>query len=66
MVYIEYSEAKDEMKVKVGFRIKPELLCEIDRLRGLVKRSPFVEHLLRLGLEAYLRERGVRAGSFRR
>lgn len=54
------------MKVKVGFRIRPELLCEIDRLRSNEPRSPFVERLLRLGLEAYLRENSVRAVSFRR
>jgi len=44
------------MKVKIGFTIEPELLQEIDRLRGITKRSTFMEHLLRLGLKVY-RER---------
>jgi metal-responsive CopG/Arc/MetJ family transcriptional regulator len=41
------------LKVKIGFSIEPELLREIDRLRGLAKRSPFIEHLIKLGLIAY-------------
>lgn len=32
--------------------IDPEILKEIDALRGREKRSTFVEHLLRIGLEA--------------
>jgi len=32
--------------------IDPEILREIDALRGREKRSTFVEHLLRIGLEA--------------
>ncbi len=33
--------------------IDPEILKEIDALRGREKRSTFVEHLLRIGLEAF-------------
>ena len=44
------------MKVKIGFTIEPELLKEIDRLRGITKRSPFMEHLIRLGLKAYRKQ----------
>lgn len=32
--------------------IDPEIMKEIDKLRGREKRSTFVEHLLRIGLEA--------------
>jgi len=32
--------------------IDPEVMKEIDKLRGREKRSTFVEHLLRIGLEA--------------
>jgi metal-responsive CopG/Arc/MetJ family transcriptional regulator len=41
------------MKVKIGLTIEPELLQEVDRLRGLANRSPFIEHLIRLGLKTY-------------
>jgi metal-responsive CopG/Arc/MetJ family transcriptional regulator len=44
------------MKVKIGFTIEPELLKEIDRLRGITKRSSFMEYLLALGIKAYRRE----------
>jgi len=44
------------MKVKIGFTIEPELLKEIDRLRGLARRSPFIEHLIKLGLKTYKKQ----------
>jgi len=44
------------MKVKIGFTIEPELLKEIDKLRGLARRSPFIEHLIRLGLKTYKKQ----------
>lgn len=39
-------------RVKLDVTINPEILKEIDALRGREKRSTFVEHLLELGLEA--------------
>jgi metal-responsive CopG/Arc/MetJ family transcriptional regulator len=44
------------MKVKIGLTIEPKLLAEIDRLRGITKRSTFVEHLLKIGLQAYKKQ----------
>jgi len=44
------------MKVKIGFTIEPELLREIDRLRGITKRSTFMEHLIRLGIKSYKKD----------
>jgi len=37
----------------IGLTIDPELLQEIEKLRGREKRSTFIEHLLQLGLKAY-------------
>ena len=39
--------------------IDPEILKEIDALRGREKRSTFVEHLLKLGLAACRAENTV-------
>jgi metal-responsive CopG/Arc/MetJ family transcriptional regulator len=39
-------------RVKLDVTIDPEVMKEIDKLRGREKRSTFVEHLLRIGLEA--------------
>ena len=39
-------------RVKVDVTIDPDVLKEIDALRGREKRSTFVEYLLRLGLES--------------
>lgn len=36
----------------ISLTIDSELLAEIERLRGLAKRSTFIEHILRIGLEA--------------
>ncbi|MEM2506535.1 MAG: ribbon-helix-helix domain-containing protein [Nitrososphaeria archaeon] len=41
------------LKVKIGFTIEPELLREIDELRGITKRSTFIEYIIRLGLKTY-------------
>jgi len=41
------------MKIKIGFTIEEDLLREVDELRGLVKRSTFIEHMVKLGLEYY-------------
>ena len=41
------------MKVKIGFTIEPELLREIDELRGITKRSTFIEYIIKLGLKTY-------------
>ncbi|MEM2110770.1 MAG: hypothetical protein QXX08_02705 [Candidatus Bathyarchaeia archaeon] len=41
------------MRASVNICLDPKLLKEIDRLRGREKRSTFVEHLLKLGLEAF-------------
>ena len=46
-------EELEHVKVKIGFTIEPELLKEVDRLRGITKRSTFLEYLIRLGLKAY-------------
>jgi metal-responsive CopG/Arc/MetJ family transcriptional regulator len=47
------------MKTHIGLTIDKELLHQIESLRGMAKRSTFVEHLLRLGLEAYARENNI-------
>jgi metal-responsive CopG/Arc/MetJ family transcriptional regulator len=39
-------------RVKLDVTINSEVMKEIDKLRGTTKRSPFVEQLLRIGLEA--------------
>jgi len=44
------------MKVKIGFTIEPALLQEIDQLRGMTKRSTFMEHLLKLGINTYKKD----------
>lgn len=44
------------MRRSVNLTLDSDLLKEIDRLRGREKRSTFIEHLIRLGLEA--RQRG--------
>ena len=39
------------MKRSVNLTLDSDLLKEIDRLRDREKRSTYVEHLIRLGLE---------------
>lgn len=43
-------------RVKMDVTVDPELFRQIEERRGREKRSTFVEHLIRLGLEAYKRE----------
>ena len=47
------------MKVKIGFTVDPALLREIERQRGITKRSTFIEYLLKLGLAAYKRQQAA-------
>jgi len=53
----------NRVKVKIGFTIEPELLQEVDRLRGITKRSTFLEYLIRLGIKAHKKKGGRYAGS---
>ena len=41
------------MKRRVAFTIDPEVVDEIDNLRGLAGRSAFINHVLILGLKSY-------------
>ncbi|MDH7478160.1 MAG: hypothetical protein QHH17_07260 [Candidatus Bathyarchaeota archaeon] len=43
------------MKHHIGLTIDSKLLKEIEELRGREKRSTFIEHLIRLGLKAYIK-----------
>jgi metal-responsive CopG/Arc/MetJ family transcriptional regulator len=47
------------VKVKIGFTIEPELLKEIEELRGIIKRSTFIEYIIKLGLKSYMEENTV-------
>jgi metal-responsive CopG/Arc/MetJ family transcriptional regulator len=44
----------------LGVTIDPQILGELDHLRGREKRSTFVEHIIRLGLEEYKRSKDKR------
>ena len=44
------------MKHHIGLTIDANLFREIEELRGREKRSSFIEHLIRLGLETYRTE----------
>jgi metal-responsive CopG/Arc/MetJ family transcriptional regulator len=41
------------LKVKIGLTLEPELLQEIEELRGIIKRSTFIEYLITLGLQTH-------------
>ena len=41
------------MKRRVAFTIDPEVIDEIDSIRGLAGRSAFINHILKLGLKSY-------------
>ena len=41
------------MKRRVAFTTDPEVIDEIDNLRGLAGRSAFINHVLKLGLKSY-------------
>lgn len=40
------------VKTRIRFSINRELIGEIDRRRGMAKRSTYAEYLLRLGLSS--------------
>ena len=42
------------MKAKVAFTVDQDILKEIDRLRGIAGRSAFINHILKIGLRAYI------------
>ena len=48
------------MKEHIGLTIDCELLKKIEKLREREKRSTFIEHLLKLGLKVYLKEKRKR------
>jgi metal-responsive CopG/Arc/MetJ family transcriptional regulator len=54
------------MKTHIGLTIDTELLTKIENLRGMTKRSTFIEHLLKLGLEAYMRENDIKPAAKKR
>jgi metal-responsive CopG/Arc/MetJ family transcriptional regulator len=54
------------MKTHIGLTIDTELLTKIENLRGMTKRSTFIEHLLKLGLEAYTQENSIKPTAKRR
>ncbi len=41
------------MKRRVAFTTDPEVIDEIDSLRGLAGRSAFINHVLKIGLKKY-------------
>ncbi len=41
------------MKRRVAFTIDPEVIDEIDSIRGLAGRSEFINHILKIGLKNY-------------
>lgn len=45
------------MRLHLGVTIDPELMSELEALRGREKRSTFVEHILKLGLKEYKRSK---------
>jgi metal-responsive CopG/Arc/MetJ family transcriptional regulator len=59
-------EARNNMKTHIGLTIDTELLMQIENLRGMTKRSTFMEHLLKLGLEKYIQENDIKPAAKRR
>ena len=47
------SKVKSSVKSKASFTVDPEVLYEIDKLRGLATRSAFANHVLKLGIKTY-------------
>jgi len=41
------------MKRKIGISLEPEIVEKIDRERGLIPRSRYIEKLLKEGLECH-------------
>jgi metal-responsive CopG/Arc/MetJ family transcriptional regulator len=54
------------MKQHVGLTIDAKLLKEIEELRGREKRSTFIEHLIRLGLKAYVKNGDMETSDLRK
>jgi len=48
------------LRQHLGVTIDPEILRELEQLRGREKRSTFVERIIRLGLEEYKRSKDKR------
>jgi metal-responsive CopG/Arc/MetJ family transcriptional regulator len=44
------------MKWHIGITINTDLFKEIEELRGMAKRSTFMEHLLELGVKEYKKQ----------
>jgi len=47
------------MKHHIGLTIDAQLFREIEIIRGREKRSTFIEHLIRLGLKTYTKNKNV-------
>jgi len=54
------------MKHHIGLTIDVKLFKEIERLRGREKRSTFIEHLIRLGLKTYVKDKNLEASDQRK
>jgi metal-responsive CopG/Arc/MetJ family transcriptional regulator len=54
------------MKHHIGLTIDAKLLKEIEELRGREKRSTFIEHLIRLGLKAYIKNANMETFEMRK
>jgi metal-responsive CopG/Arc/MetJ family transcriptional regulator len=54
------------MKHHIGLTIDAKLLKEIEELRGREKRSTFIEHLIRLGLKAYIKNENTETFEMRK
>ena len=54
------------MKHHIGLTIDVKLFEEIERLRGREKRSTFMEHLIRLGLKTYVKDKNLEASDQRK
>ena len=49
------------MKYHVGLTIDSKLFKKIEEIRGREKRSTFVEHLIKLGLEVYMKNKALKS-----
>ena len=47
------SKIKSRVKSKASFTVDPEVLHEIDKLKGLATRSAFANQVLKLGIKTY-------------
>ena len=48
------------MKYHVGLTIDSKLFKKIEEIRGREKRSTFVEYLIKLGLEIYMKNKALK------